>query len=830
MASLYDGGAPADDIVSPLLGKAGNKTLDKFHDGDPEAHYRTPPTSTSSSSEIDSHGGSSNYDDSKTCCPQLLRSVVAVLIAAAGAAASILTFVYTPVDPLISSIWVYIMGGLCLLNSIIMLKNEKFFLFTLPTSSRAVIELLETRKRLEGEIDSLTEEAEILERNAARCEQAEIELLGIAEAQSSNIDEIVQLVQENEETLDLIRENLREKVVEDVVRVIINDHDSTQVIDDIEAKSLVSKIEVKMEDHGVVFDEEKCLHAFAMNSTIWGAINTVKKLLPPSSGPPEEYTDKLGKDDIFDMFYLPNNDQRQIGSVHAARAMLAGTHISLSPSTRQTPKQHRNDDWNDSCSSDSGIPKRPKNRLREQLHQFRIMSFPYFRETREARCLFGTLVILTLVNSAINVYFSYLIRDFSTALAEKEVEKFYQVIYKFLVSMVVFIPLQVMFRFIRVKLAIAWRKWLTARVLKLYFSNKVYYGLERQPNSEAASARDYKDRKKEMDNPDQRIQEDVSSFTEFSLMFFLTVVHTVIDLVSFSIILLSILPALFVSIILFASLGTLFTVLIGKVLIKLNYESLQREADFRFSLVRIRENCESIAFIGGEKVEERETKRKFTRVIENMTLINYATRRLDFFTTTYHHIVNILPILVLAPQYFTGLIEFGVISQARMAFGHILNDLSVIINQFNGIAAFMAGIDRLFLFMKAIQELDPDRTNEDATVMVAKESIVPERVVSPPPSDGILVKEYDAFESSSPDSSSPQPILTIRNLRLTTPDHKRVLIQNLNISLAKGQNLLITGVSGAGKSSLLRAIAGLWLNGNGEINRPSDVYFLPQKP
>ena len=269
------------------------------------------------------------------------------------------------------------------------------------------------------------------------------------------------------------KENLREKVVEDVVRVIINDHDSTQVIDDIKAKLLTSKIKVKMEDHGIVFDEKKCLHAFAMNSTIWGAINTMKRLLPPSGRPPEEYTDKVGKDDIFDMFYLPNNDQRQIGSVHAARAMLAGTHTSLSPSTRQMPKHHIDDDRNCGCSFDSGIPKRPKNRLREQLHQFRIMSFPYFRETREARCLFGTLVILTLVNSAIDVYFSYLIRDFWTALAEKEVEKFYQVIYKFLISMVVLIPLQVMFRFIRVKLAIAWRKWLTERVLKLYFSNKV---------------------------------------------------------------------------------------------------------------------------------------------------------------------------------------------------------------------------------------------------------------------------------------------------------------------------------------------------------------------
>ena len=134
MTSLYDEGTPADDISSPLLGKAlGNKTMNKFHDEDPEAHFRTPPTSTSSSSEIDSHGGSGIDNDSKTCCPQLLRSVVAVLIAAAGAAASILTFVYTPVDPLISSIWVYIMGGVCLLNSIIMLKNEKFFLFTLPS-------------------------------------------------------------------------------------------------------------------------------------------------------------------------------------------------------------------------------------------------------------------------------------------------------------------------------------------------------------------------------------------------------------------------------------------------------------------------------------------------------------------------------------------------------------------------------------------------------------------------------------------------------------------------------------------------------------------------
>ena len=117
-----------------------------------------------------------------------------------------------------------------------------------------------------------------------------------------------------------------------------------------------------------------------------------------------------------------------------------------------------------------------------------------------------------------------------------------------------------------------------------------------------------------MDNPDQRIQEDVNSFTNYSLSFFLTIVHTTVDLVSFCFILWSIMPQLFIAIILFASVGTLFTILIGKVLIKLNYESLQREADFRFNLVRLRENAESIAFYGGEAVESNETGVKFDRV------------------------------------------------------------------------------------------------------------------------------------------------------------------------------------------------------------------------
>ena len=420
-------------------------------------------------------------------------------------------------------------------------------------------------------------------------------------------------------------------------------------------------------------------------------------------------------------------------------------------------------------------------------------------------------------------------------------------------------PISVAYRYQRQKLAIAWRKWLTGRVLRLYLSNRVYYALERQAgcssspgvsnstlNMGATSTagehgNNANDTTKEVDNPDQRIAEDIRSFTEFSLSFFLTLVTSIIDLVSFSFILFSIMPQLFIAIFLFASIGT---VCIGKVLIRLNYESLQKEADFRFSLVRIRENAESIAFYAGEAVEERETDRRFSRVIDNMTSVNVAQRNLDFFTTYYNNLTWILPVVVVAPEYFSGNVEMGVVSQASGAFSHILDDLSIIVNSFADISKFSAGIDRLFSFLSAIQELDPDRSMgslllsaPDRDAFSSKISASTQMGVSS--LDAIRLKEFDPFltnptfsESSAPSLSQQPTILMIRNLRLATPDNKRVLVQNLDLSLFRGKNLLIAGASGSGKSSLLRAIAGLWSTGAGEIVRPSaeHVYFLPQRP
>ena len=421
----------------------------------------------------------------------------------------------------------------------------------------------------------------------------------------------------------------------------------------------------------------------------------------------------------------------------------------------------------------------------------------------------------------------------------------YGIMARFLAACLALAPIAVAFRYQRQKLAIAWRKWLTGRVLDLYFSNKVYYALERQlgggvksPDNDETSV-SAGQTNKEVDNPDQRISEDIRSFTEFSLTFFLTLVTSFIDLVSFSFILFSIMPSLFLAIFGFATLGTFLTICVGKVLIRLNYESLAKEADFRFSLVRVRENAESIAFYAGEAVEEKATFRRFALVIGNMTQINFAQMKLDFVTTFYNYVTWILPVVVVAPQYFAGNVELGVISQASAAFGHVLSDLSIVINSFNDVSKFSAGIDRLYSFMNAIQVLDPDR--DIGSLLLS----------TPPSGDAALLGGYSRAESVDAETikvkvfdpsvvnlylgaqpSSATTILSIQDLKLITPDRNRVLAQNLNLSLAQGKNLLIVGSSGAGKSSLLRAVAGLWSSGTGEIVRPSSehIYFLPQRP
>jgi vitamin B12/bleomycin/antimicrobial peptide transport system ATP-binding/permease protein len=259
-------------------------------------------------------------------------------------------------------------------------------------------------------------------------------------------------------------------------------------------------------------------------------------------------------------------------------------------------------------------------------------------------------------------------------------------------------------------------------------------------------------------------------------------------------------------------------------------------------------NAESIAFYGGEDLEGQVLGERLKEVVENAREIIGNQRNLEFFTNGYRFMIQLLPVAVVAPRYFAGAIELGVISQSVGAFNHILNDLSIIVNQFEQLSRFSAGIDRLAVFLEAMQEADPDRNESlksllklanttetandtDETVTVTKASTNGHAAPSAMDFGKIDLVRLPTrpFDTNG---ASAKPLISMEHLDLCTPDRKRLLIRDLSMELKEGENLLIVGNSGAGKSSLLRAIAGLWTAGNGKIVRPADedVYFLPQRP
>lgn len=326
--------------------------------------------------------------------------------------------------------------------------------------------------------------------------------------------------------------------------------------------------------------------------------------------------------------------------------------------------------------------------------------------------------------------------------------------------------------------------------MERYLKNRTFYKIQSQSI---------------IDNPDQRIVDDLSSFTGTALAFSLTIFNAAIDLISFSNILYGIYPPLFVVLIFYSLGGTAVSVFLGKGLVSLNFMQEKKEADFRYALVRVRENAESIAFYGGEKNEKQLLLDRFKRAFENLSKLLISSRNLDFFTSGYRYLIQILPAAVVAPMYFSGKIEFGVINQSVSAFNHILSDFSLIVYQFQSISAFSAIIDRLGEFDDVLDAgFSPKDLNSDD-------------------SSEIFIQHSILFVSSSFDGngsvvqSECQKLLEICNLTLQTPRNGNVLIKDLSFVINEGDHLLIMGPSGSGKTSFLRALAGLWNSGRGNI-------------
>eukprot|EP00468_Gymnochlora_sp_CCMP2014_P010513 CAMPEP_0167764206 /NCGR_PEP_ID=MMETSP0110_2-20121227/13875_1 /TAXON_ID=629695 /ORGANISM="Gymnochlora sp., Strain CCMP2014" /LENGTH=681 /DNA_ID=CAMNT_0007651527 /DNA_START=33 /DNA_END=2078 /DNA_ORIENTATION=+ len=429
----------------------------------------------------------------------------------------------------------------------------------------------------------------------------------------------------------------------------------------------------------------------------------------------------------------------------------------------------------------------------------------------KAWCLVFMTCVLVLAQVLIVVGFSFAQRDYNTALQKKDQDGFYRGIFYFIVLILFACPVFTLGKYVEGYVSLVWREWMTARYLTDYFRSRNYYHLKNFV---------------EIDNPDQRITEDVKNFVGTSVEIITMLVKATAYIGAFTGVLFSISYNLVIFLLLYSTLGTVIAVWgFGKQLMELKQTALAREATFRFSLVRVRENAESVAFYNGSDREFKTSQSLFDDLV--VTLLSQLSwvAGLDLFNKTFQYVTIILPPLLIAPLYFEGKLEFGVISQAAMAFGTIRYHLSILANNLAMFAGLGAEAGRLIRLRNA---LNYPPTPEDESI------------------ERQLLSPYDSKAEGGMKTLSPHSkySLVVENLTLITPDGKRELVRDLSFTLRKGESLLIIGPSGCGKSSLLRCFAGLWGRGKGKISMlenvsdaqdglnhlPGTVAFVPQKP
>lgn len=417
-----------------------------------------------------------------------------------------------------------------------------------------------------------------------------------------------------------------------------------------------------------------------------------------------------------------------------------------------------------------------------------------------AYAVLGTIILINLGQVAISVQLSFWSRDWLDSIQNKNAAEFWRLLFGVWVPWVAVLIASNMIEFVLVGVfKIRWRHWTTSRLIARWLDDGTHYRLQFNGKADGGA----------VDNPDQRIQEDVNKYINTTYSLTISMIQQISMLISFSVILWGLsaaltipgtdtkLPGLLFWISLaYAALGTLITHIIGRRLIPLNFRQEQYEATFRFSLARLREYAEPVALLKGETAEKQALGQRFGSVISNYFAIIGVQKWLTGFVQLYGSANSVIPYVIAAPFYFVGQITFGVLNQTAGAFSRVDGALSFFIDRYSTLADYKAVVDRL--------------TGFDHAIVKAMERRKTSKIV--------------AGEAAGADMGVPA-------LSLSLPEGREIAKVE-NLSFKAGERTLLVGPSGSGKSTLFRAVAGIWPFGRGEIDIPAEarVMLLPQRP
>lgn len=399
---------------------------------------------------------------------------------------------------------------------------------------------------------------------------------------------------------------------------------------------------------------------------------------------------------------------------------------------------------------------------------------------RKARWLFALLIFFLFGINGLNVLNSYVGRDFMTAIEDRNGFEFMRLALVYIGVFAASTVVAVIYRYTEERLGLVWREWATRRYIVGYGNHRVYYRLKTRG---------------EVGNPDQRIADDIRTYTVTTLSFVLMLLNSTFTVIAFSGVLWSISIQLFVVAVLYAVAGTLLTLILGSPLVRMNYDQLDKEANFRASLIYLRANAESVALSRREGHLLQLSLRNLGDLTANFRRIISINRKVNFSSTGYNWLIQIIPALIVAPLFIDGKVEFGVITQSAIAFTQLLGAFSLIVTQFQSISSYTAVLARLVSLVEAGE------------------------------------REKNA-EVSALAFSKDEGQVAYTGLTLCSPRSGRVLIKELSLAIPQGKRVLVRGQDETARAALFCATAGLWDVSEGHIVRPKleQILFVTERP